>query len=193
MKIIKSSQKQKEKWKDISGYEGYYQVSNRGRIRSLDRLVHYRDGRKANYEGKLVAINPRPNGYLKANLYKNHTMKNVSVHRLVAEAFIPNPEGRPEINHKDEVKTNNDVSNLEWCTSSYNSNYGTAKKRWAKKNSVPVKGTHIETGDIIYLKSMAEGEKYGFSQQAISDVCLGKYATHRGYKFEKQESGGDVN
>lgn len=193
MKIIKSSQKQKERWKDIAGYEGYYQVSNRGRIRSLDRLVHYKDGRKANYKGRLVAVNSRPNGYLKANLYKNHTMKNVSVHRLVAEAFIPNPEGHPEINHKDEVKTNNDVSNLEWCTSSYNSNYGTAKKRWAKKNSIPVKGIHIETGDVIYLKSMTEGEKYGFSQQAISDVCLGRYATHQGYKFEIQGSGGDVN
>ena len=181
--------KNEEEWKDIAGYEGYYQVSNLGNVRSLDRVVNYADGRTAKYKGQKIAINTRPNGYLKVNLYKDHKMKNLTVHRLVAEAFIPNPIKYPVINHKDENKTNNHADNLEWCTNAYNSNYGTAKKRWAAKNSESVKGTHFSTGEVIYLKSMTEGGKHGFSQQGISDVCLGKYKYHRGYSFEKIERG----
>ena len=174
-----------EEWKWIDGYENYYQVSNFGRIKSVDREVFYKDGRKAIHKGGPVAINKRPNGYLKANLYKDGGMKNVTVHRLVAEAFIENPNNYPEINHRDEVKSNNHVENLEWCTSKYNSNYGTAKERWATKQSIPVKGVHKETGEEIYLKSMTEGALYGFDQRAISDVCAGKYQKHRGYSFRK--------
>ena len=179
--------KQTEEWKWIDGYENYYQVSNLGRVKSVDREVFYKDGRKAIHKGGPVAINTRPNGYLKANLYKDGKMKNVTIHRLVAEAFIPNPNNYPVINHKDENKANNYVENLEWCTYKYNSNYGTAKERWASKQSIPVKGVHIETGKEIYLKSMAEGALYGFDQRAISAVCLGEYKTHRGYSFQKIE------
>lgn len=178
-----------EEWKWIVGYENYYQVSNFGRIKSVDREVFYRDGRKAIHKGGPVAINSRPNGYLKANLYKDGGMKNVAVHRLVAEAFIPNPNNLPQVNHKDEVKTNNNVENLEWCTGECNMNYGTARQRTTDKNSIPVKGVHKETGEEIYLKSMAEGALYGFNQRGISDVCAGKYQYHRGYSFQKVEKG----
>lgn len=179
-----------EEWKDIAEYEGYYQISNLGNVRSLDRVVNYTNGRIAKYKGQKVAMNNRPNGYRKVNLYKDHKMKNLAVHRLVAETFIPNPNNYPSVNHKDENKTNNHVDNLEWCTSAYNSNYGTAKQRWSSKNSTPVKGTHVKTGEVIYLKSMSDGKNHGFTQQGISDVCLGKYETHRGYAFEKVVGGG---
>jgi len=178
-----------EIWKDIEGFEGYYQVSNKGNVRSLDRIVNYKNGRVAKYKGKEVAINSRSNGYLKVNLYIHHTMKNLSVHRLVANSFIKNTERYPAINHKDENKTNNIVENLEWCTNKYNSNYGTAISRTTYKNSTPVLGKHLETGEKIKLKSMTEGTKHGFTQQGISDVCTGKYGTHRGYFFEKTKSG----
>lgn len=178
-----------EKWKDIEGFEGYYQVSNHGNVRSLDRTVYYVDGRVAKYKGQPVASNIRPNGYVKVNLYRDHKMKNLSVHRLVALAFVPNPNKYPIINHIDEIKNNNHFKNLEWCTSAYNSNYGTGKYRSAAKNSVPVKGVHRETGDIVYLKSMADGSNHGFTPTGISDVCLGRYETHRGYVFTKLKGG----
>lgn len=180
---------EKEAWKDIEGYEGYYQVSTQGNVRSVDRTVHYVDGRTARYKGKKVAINPRNNGYLKVNLYRDHTMKNISVHRLVAEAFVPNPNNYPCVNHKDESKTNNRVDNLEWCTYKYNSNYGDAIERSAQKQRIPVKGTNVKTGKTIYLKSMTEGEKHGFNQRGISATCLGEQETHYGYTWEKINEG----
>ena len=100
-----------EKWKDIKGFEGIYQVSNKGNIRSLDRTVIYSDGRKANFKGKEMSISDKTDYPLcKMN---NKTYK---IHRLVAKAFIPNPKNKAEINHKDGDKHNNDVLNLEWVT-----------------------------------------------------------------------------
>lgn len=107
----------KETWKPVKGYEGLYEVSDKGNVRSL------------NYRGlngrvhELVLLDVK--GYLKVNLWKDDEMKSHSVHRLVAEAFIPNPDGKPQVNHKDEVKSNNVVENLEWATSLENVNWGT--------------------------------------------------------------------
>lgn len=103
-----------EVFRPVEGYEGLYEVSNLGRVKSLKW-------------GKERILKPGMDGcgYLKANLYKEGKIKHFMVHRLVAQAFIPNPEGLPQINHKDEDKTNNRVDNLEWCTAKYNSNYGT--------------------------------------------------------------------
>ena len=116
----------KEIWKDIKGYEGLYQVSNLGNVRSMDRIT--RDGRKI--KGK--NIKPHTNGnsrYLRAALCNNGKIKYENIHRLVAKAFIPNPENKPEVNHKDENPSNNFIDNLEWMTSKENSNYGTGHLR----------------------------------------------------------------
>lgn len=110
-----------EIWKDIEGYEGKYEVSNLGNVRSLN----YRGSGKV----KLLKQIPDKDEYKTIQLCKNGKIKTYKVHRLVAIAFIPNPDNLPIINHKDEDKTNNNVNNLEWCTIAYNNNYGTKKER----------------------------------------------------------------
>lgn len=111
-----------EVWRIIPGYEGRYEVSNKGNVRSF-------------FAGKVKRLKPmisagRYNGYQMVTLYgRDKAGRKVKIHRLVAEAFIPNPARLPEINHKDENKTNNDADNLEWCTHTYNSTYGTSRQR----------------------------------------------------------------
>lgn len=115
----------KRVWKDIPGFEGIYQVSNTGQIRSL------------NYRGnagktKILKQHTDKDGYKRVNLYKDSKGKTYKVHRLVAQAFIPNPNNLPEVNHKDENKTNNVVWNLEFCTREYNNNYGSHNEKVSK-------------------------------------------------------------
>jgi len=113
-----------EIWKDIEDYVGLYQVSNRGNIRRVDR------GIKGVCENKVIAINIQKNtGYLYVTLSKKGISKKYLLHRIIAKAFIENPNNYPCINHKDETRTNNNLDNLEWCTHKYNSNYGTNTKR----------------------------------------------------------------
>ncbi len=114
-----------EIWKDIIGHEGTYQVSNLGRVKSLNRIIIYSNGCVHNQHGKILSGFINTNGYKSIDLYKNKKSKKYYIHRLVAEAFIPNPNNLPEVNHKDENKLNNIVDNLEWCTSSENKLAGT--------------------------------------------------------------------
>lgn len=116
-----------EIWKDIEGYEGLYQVSNLGRVKSLDRKEYfYRGDTPVERIRKGCILSPSSScGYLHVNLHDGKKRKMKLIHRLVAQAFIPNPDILPEVNHKNELKTDNSVSNLEWCTAKYNSNYGT--------------------------------------------------------------------
>lgn len=114
-----------EQWRPIEGYEGICEVSNLGRIRRVkgyDSLGHLRNEK---------ILRPRMNccGYLLVGLCREGKQRHFSVHRLVAQAFLPNPDGLPQVNHKDEDKTNNRADNLEWCTRSYNINYGTRIER----------------------------------------------------------------
>lgn len=104
-----------EIWKDVVGYEGLYQVSNLGRVRSLPKMVGFRSQPE-----KLIAIFADKHGYHKTNLYKHNTHKQVYVHMLVAQAFIPNDENKPQVNHKDGDKSHNFDYNLEWCTAKEN-------------------------------------------------------------------------
>src|SRR3990167_2906059 len=108
----------KETWKDILGYEGLYQVSNLGRVKSLSKLKINGQFTHITKEKILININNKT-GYLQVNLTRN-TQKVFSVHRLVAQAFIPNPENKPQTNHKDGNKKNNHIDNLEWATVSEN-------------------------------------------------------------------------
>lgn len=106
----------KEIFKDILGYEGLYQVSNLGNVKSM-------------YTNKILSAATKKRGYQYVNLYKDKLSKMHQIHRLVATAFIPNPNNLPIVNHKDEDPTNNKAENLEWCTHTYNINYGTATKK----------------------------------------------------------------
>lgn len=123
-----------EIWKAIEGWEGLYEVSNTGIVRTIGHYANYRGN------GTLRYIKPRVKvtrldkyGYETVALYSPYRRaKTCKVHRLVAKAFIPNPLNLPQVNHKDECKTNNVVSNLEWCNCEYNNNYGTRNTRIAK-------------------------------------------------------------
>ena len=132
-----------EIWKDVVGYEGLYEVSNYGRVRSCEFVLFFKSGRKEIRPPRILRQNTdrRKDFYFFVRLSKEGKKKLFLIHRLVAEAFIPNPNNYPCVNHKDECKHNNFVfvntdgsideskSNLEWCTYSYNTTYGTAIKR----------------------------------------------------------------
>lgn len=113
-----------EIWKDIPGYEGFYQASNDGKVRSLN-YNHTR-------EKKIMKQSTDKLGYKRVMLCKNGKRKTFQVHRLVAIIFIPNPKNLPCVNHKDENPSNNHINNLEWCSYSYNNNYGTRNERASK-------------------------------------------------------------
>ena len=169
-----------EIWKDIIGYESFYQVSNLGRVKSLnynhtgkeeilkEGWVHYKNG-----------------GYRSVNLCKNGKRKTHLVHRLVAEAFIPNPDNLPCINHKDENPSNNCVNNLEWCTQEYNINYGSRNKKVSKKLSKPLLQLTKDLQLIKLWESASEVEKNtGFLNQNITACCKGRIKTAYGYVWK---------
>ena len=146
-----------EIWEDIEGYEGLYQVSNKGRVKSLSRLV-VRVG-KPNYITKekiLKCSELKGTGYPSVRLGSNNNFKSMLVHRLVAQAFIPNPNNLPCVNHKDETRNNNDVRNLEWCTQKYNCNYGTARQR----NSLHNKGKKLSQETKDKMSASRKGKKH---------------------------------
>lgn len=128
-----------EVWNPIKGYEGYYEVSTTGKVRSCTRMRKSKNGSSHEWKGRILKTDEHiTDGHLRVTLSKNNVQKRYSVHRLVAEAFIENPNNYPIVNHKNENPHDNRVENLEWCDWKYNSNYGTNKKRISlKQRGVP--------------------------------------------------------
>ena len=172
-----------EVWRDIKGYEGQYQVSNKGDVRSIDRINHI--GRR--YSGRTLRPRYHTNGYLQVDLRKDGIRKSKLIHRLVAEVFIPNQNNYLEINHKDENKTNNYVENLEWCTKEYNMNHGTQKERASQTRSKKVKAINVKTGEVLTFSSGKEAKsKGGYSRGCVSQACQGIYCggnLYRGHRW----------
>ena len=171
----------KEIWKPVKGYEGLYEVSNFGRVVSLNFA---NTGEK-----RELAQSTNTNGYKQVGLCKDHTHKRFVVHRLVCEAFIENPNGYVQANHKDENKANNTVDNLEWCTHTYNQNYGTRNKRVSEKMtngklSKPVIAT-LSDGSEEYYPSIAQASRDlgGECKGHIWGVIHGTRNTARGRKW----------
>ena len=174
-----------EVWKPVDGYEGFYEVSSLGRVRSLDRVRPYR-GSMRRYRGKVITPEPVSAGedrYQYVTLSKDGKVRKKSVHRLVATAFVDNPDGMPEVNHKDEVKTNNRADNLEWCDRKYNNTYGTAKMRAAATQGIPV--IQVKDGMIVNAwptQGMAAACT-GATQGGISACLRGEIKTSGGFEW----------
>ena len=192
-----------EIWKDVTNYEGLYQVSNLGRVKSLG-FDKWHKGRilKQSFDGK--------GKYLFVGLHKDGKTKQKNVHRLVAETFIPNPNNLPCVNHINEIKTDNRAVNLEWCTIEYNSNYGNAKKNMiesrrknnnqeeinkkikdAKKRNQsfscekPVAQYTMNGTFIARYESTTDAErKTGISRGGIQRCCVGKYSQAKGFVWK---------
>jgi len=189
-----------EIWKDVVGYEGLYQVSNLGRVKSL--------GFDKWHKGKILKPSYDSKGnYLFIGLHADGKVTQRNVHRLVAETFIPNPNNLPCVNHIDEIKTNNRVDNLEWCTIEYNSNYGNAKKNMiesrrknndqeeinkkikeSKKRNCsfscekPVAQYTMDGILVATYDSATDAErKTGISRGGIQRCCIGRYSQARGF------------
>ena len=160
-----------EIWCPIKGYEGLYEVSDKGRVKS----VGY---------GKERILKPGRNsrGYLQFCLWKNGEQKMYLVHRLVAQTFIPNPDNLPEVNHKDEDKENNSVQNLEWCDRKYNLNFGTRAQRQSEKCSKPVL-QYTKSGEFVReWKSIMDVQRnLNYNQSNISKCCTGKCKSAYGF------------
>lgn len=178
-----------ELYAPIKGFDCFYEVSTWGNVRSLDVFVNnlLSKNKKILKKGKILKASTTKCGYLRVTLSKNNIQKTFSVHRLVAETFIPNPNNYPQVNHKDEDKTNNFRINLEWCTAKYNINYGTHNERLSKimvnreDCSKKVYQYDLKGNLIKEWVSAAEADRNGYNDQAISKCCLGKHKTHKGY------------
>lgn len=184
-----------EIWKDIKGYKNLYQVSNLGNVRSLDRIR--KNGKEPNrkylQKSKLLKPAIQNVGYKFVVLSKNGKRKGFRVHRLVAEAFIDNPNNYDCVNHKDENKLNNNVSNLEWCTVAYNNKYGTKQERYRKKirkktgkriNQYDLEGNLMNTWECIM-----DAERFLNKKRAATPIwncCQHKTKTAYGYRWEYQ-------
>ena len=167
-----------EHWKAIAGYEGLYEVSDLGRVKSL-------------WHGKEKILKPRKQncGYLNVILCKDGHSKTITVHRLVAKAFIANPNNLETVNHKDEVKTNNVADNLEWMSQRDNNNYGTRNKRASEANtnnpkrSKQVQMFDKQTGELLatFPSTMEANRVTGINQGNIWSCCKGKLKSAGGY------------
>ena len=151
-----------EIWKDIKGYEGKYKISSYGRVKSL----HY--GRV-----RILKLRKDKDGYYNIDLHISNDVKTFKVHRLVATHFIDNPNNLPQINHKDENKSNNKVNNLEWCSREYNMNYGTRNKRASEKMKGKYEGSkHLKARKI---QCITTGKKFSTIKEAIDFYFLNYY------------------
>lgn len=181
-----------EEWKPVVGYEGIYIASDKGDIKSVDRMDCAGRHRK---ECMMKYIIDR-NGYCRVYLCKNGKTTSALVHRVIAKAFITNPNNLPEINHKDENKQNNCIENLEWCSHKYNSNYGTRTSKiipkTIDKTRTPVDQYDLKGNLIKEWYSMNEAARQlGLIQQNISRCCYGKRNTVGGFKWKFHKKEGD--
>ena len=163
-----------ENWKSVKGYEGLYEVSDLGNVR------HIKDGKTT-----MKTLCPNKRGYVRVQLWKGNKGVHHSVHRIVAEAFVPNPLGKPQVNHIDENKQNNRASNLEWCTQIENHNHGTINERISASLTNNPKRTkkvnaYDDSGTLVFsFASIREANRQlGVNASDITQCCK-KNGTHK--------------
>lgn len=168
-----------EIWKDISNYEGLYQISNLGRVKSLSKKSGF-----LILKERIMKPTIKDNGYYQIALYKNKKGCKKYIHRLVAEAFIPNPNNYPCINHKDYNKANNNVDNIEWCSYSQNNTYSNCQVVAGASKRIPV--LQCDKNGVILKEwecSLRAGQELGFSNSSITACCRGRANTAYGYTW----------
>ena len=192
--FIESISLPNEEWRDVVGYEGYYMVSSFGRVMSLPRMINNCKGYRLS---KHRILSPRlsSGGYYQVAFAINNDRTQPHIHKLVAEAFIPNPNNYPQADHIDCNKLNNRAENLRWCTQKMNNEnpitkarrktniHLTAQKIREAKSKPVVRISQKNENDIKIYPSATYAEIDGYNQSSISANCLRKYKQHRGYKW----------
>ena len=169
-----------EIWKDIKGYEGLYQISNHGRLKALTKKSGFLIRKE-----KIMKIHTKANGYVYTTLFKNNKGSKKHIHRLVAEAFIPNPNNYPCINHKDHNKRNNNVENLEWCSYKQNNDYSACHSHLDAAIRKPIAQYDLNGNFIKIWESSAEiGRYFNIRRGNFTACCKGKIKTSCGYVWK---------
>lgn len=176
----------KEEWRDIKDFEGYYQVSNTGKVRSLSRVITYRDGRVCRFKEKILKICVDKKGYCVVYLSMQSKKFTRKVHRLVASSFLVNNESKPQINHIDCDKENNCADNLEWCNNSENQKHAfknglNIAKKGSQKPNASIDETMAKKikAELIMRRGIKmTAEKFGVSKHVVSDISRGKTWRH---------------
>ena len=174
-------------WKAVLGYEGLYVVNSCGVVKSLGRSLTRKDGRSYNREERVLTQHPDTKGYMKVHLCKDGKTKNAFVHRIVAQAFIPNPDNLPQVNHINEDKSDNRVENLEWVTCRENVNHGTGIFRNALARSVPVIRISQDGGTKWFRSASHAARVMHIVSQGIQHCCAHRQKTYKGYRWEYAE------
>ena len=170
-----------EEWRDVVGYEGRYQVSSMGRVKSLERKVTKGDGERTVKE-RFLKPNVAYGGYLMVALYADGKRKMLKVHRLVCQAFHDNPDNKSDVNHINEDKADNRACNLEWCTRRENINHGTHNERSGKTRSKPIAQYTLD-GELVknWPSAMEAQRQVGFACSNICKSAKGKYKQAYGF------------
>lgn len=182
-----------EEWRDVVGYEHLLQVSNFGRVKSKRRQAYFKDGRPhRQIPGRILIAGLDRLGYPRLRLYSSVGKKSIRVHRMVAKAFIPNPEGKPQVNHINGIKHDNSVSNLEWVTNSENQLHAVSKGlrrgRVGAESSLFTGAVEVydKAGTLVHvLSGNADMSLKGFDFRLVSACLHGKRKSHRGCTFKK--------
>lgn len=182
-----------EVWKDVVGYEGRYQVSNQGRVKSLDSV----DSIGRAKTGKVISVKRNNRGYVQVHLHRDGKCAMKLMHRIVAEAFIDNPNGYDQVNHINENKADNQVENLEWCTNMYNRHHGSGIERMARNRDYKLVVANVnkaiaqidKMGNTVNIwKNISEAKRHtGVNDTSISFCCRGKQRTAGGYFWRYAE------
>ena len=177
-------------WRPVKGYEGRYEVSNDGRVRSVDTYVNCRGGKTRLSKGRIKPLYRNNRGYVIVNLCRDNKTAYSLVHRLVADAFISNPYGKPQVNHIDGDRSNNHTDNLEWVTDNENKTHSSLAVGGTQRPKKAVVVTKKSTGKSFYFNGLREAERaLNLDHGTVMKVLRGRQHSHRGYIVAYAEGG----